>query len=169
MIAFLKFLVMLVASASRPRPRIADWLWRKPISNSLLTGSVLDLCRTKQELIVENALLRHQLTVLPRQVKRPQLSKTDRALLVLPASRPRTWKSALLIVQPDTLMRWHRAGFRLFWKRKSRTASSKTKLPAETIEQIKGIARANRLWGAERIKGELLKPDIHVCKRTIQN
>src|SRR5919201_509650 len=98
----------------------------------------------------------------------PQLTNTDRALLVLLAGRLRTWKSALLIVQPDTLLRWHRMGFRLLWKRKSRTASREPKLPAETIELIKGMALENRLWGAERIRGELLKLDIKVCKRTIQ-
>jgi putative transposase len=74
----------------------------------------------------------------------------------------------LLIVQPDTLLRWHRAGFRLFWKRRSRTASRKPKIPVETVDLIKRMAVENRLWGAERIRGELLKLDIRVCKRTIQ-
>src|SRR4051812_35130738 len=133
-----------------------------------MSGAVLDVCRSKQELIVENALLRQQLIVLRRQVNRPQLSNADRALLVLLASRLRTWKSALFIVQPDTLLRWHHMGLRLFWKRKSRTASRKPRLPAETIKLIRQIAVENRLWGAERIKGELLKLDIRVCKRTIQ-
>jgi transposase InsO family protein len=118
--------------------------------------------------MVENALLRQQLIILRRQVSRPQLTKADRALLVLLAGRLRTWKSALLIVQPDTLLRWHRAGFRLFWRRKSRTASRQPKTPAETGELIRQMARNNRLWGAERIRGEFLKLDIRVCKRTVQ-
>jgi transposase InsO family protein len=136
-----------------------------------VSGAVLDLCRSKQELIEENILLRQQLIVLRRQVNRPQLTKADRALFVLLAGRLRTWKSALLIVQPDTLLRWHRQGFRLFWKRKSRTASrepKKPRLPAETVALISQMAAENRSWGAERIRGELLKLDIRVCKRTIQ-
>ncbi|MEO8288178.1 MAG: integrase core domain-containing protein [Chloroflexota bacterium] len=121
--------------------------------------------------MLENALLRQQVIVLRRQINRPQLTNTDRALLVLLvllASRLHAWKSTLLIVRPDTLLRWHKAGFRLFWKRKSRTASRERKLPAETIELIKWMAIENRLWGAERIRGELLKLDVRACKRTIQ-
>lgn len=134
------------------RRGVVSWLWRKPISICvcLSAGSVLDICRSKQDLIIENALLRQQLIVLRRQVTRPQLTSSDRVLLVLVASRLRTWKSALFIVQPDTLLRWHRAGFRLFWKRKSRTSSREPKLPAATVELIKQIAFENRLWGAER-------------------
>ncbi len=155
------------------------WIWRKPTSDALflttsaVPGVVLDLCSGKQELVVvvvvENALLRQQLIVLRRQVNRPQFSNTDRALLVLLAGRLRTWKSALLIVQPDTLLRWHREGFRLFWKRKSRTNSREPRLPAETIGLIQQMARENRLWGAERIRGELIKLNIRVSKRTMQN
>lgn len=88
--------------------------------------------------------------------------------MVLLASRLRTWKSALLIVQPDTLLHWHRQGFRLFWKRKSKAGSREPKLPAETIQLIRQLAVENHLWGAERIRGELLKLNIHVCKRTVQ-
>jgi putative transposase len=112
LVAFIEFLVMLVIPASQRS--IANWLghiWTKPIHNSILAGSVLgavlDLCRSKRELVVENALLRQQLIVLRRQVNQPQISNTDRALLVLLAGRLRTWKSALFIVQPDTLLRWH--------------------------------------------------------------
>jgi putative transposase len=64
--------------------------------------------------------------------------------------------------------RWHRQGFRLFWKYKSRAAFSKPKIAAETVALIKEMAAQNRLWGAERIRGELLKVGISVCKRTIQ-
>jgi hypothetical protein len=66
-------------------------------------------------------------------------------------------------------LRWHRQGFRLFWKHKSLSTSNKSKVTGETIALIKDMAKNNRLWGAERIRGELLKLDIHVCKRTIQH
>ena len=71
-------------------------------------------------------------------------------------------------MQPDTLLRWHRKLFRLYWKRKSRAHAHKPKVTADTIALIRQMARENRLWGAELLRGELLKPGMHVCKRTIQ-
>jgi putative transposase len=72
----------------------------------------LDLTRSKTQLVLENVLLRQQLIVLQRQVKRPALTWQDRTLLVLIASKLPSWRSALMIVQPDTLLRWHREIFR---------------------------------------------------------
>jgi putative transposase len=140
----------------------------KPLTTSLVVGTLADMTRGKAELVAENALLRHQLIILRRQVKRPVYRKTDRLLLVLLASMVRTWKQALFLVQPETLLRWHRELFRMFWKRKSNAHSTKPRLSPETIRLIKEMATNNRLWGAERIRGELLKLDIHVSKRTIQ-
>jgi putative transposase len=133
-----------------------------------MLGTVHDLARSKSELVAENALLRQQLILLKRQLKRPACTKTDRMLLVLLARLVRTWKQALFIVQPETLLRWHRKGFRLFGRHKSKTTSVKPRIPPETAELIKKMAEQNRLWGAERIRGELLKLDIRVSKRTIQ-
>ena len=127
-----------------------------------------DLGRNRSELIAENALLRQQLIMLKRQVKRPTCRKADRMLLVLLARMLLTWEQALFIVQPETLLRWHREGFRMHWKHKSKADSSKPKLSAEIVTLIKDMIAKNRLWGAERIRGELLKLGIHVCKRTIQ-
>lgn len=75
----------------------------------------------------------------------------------------RAWKQALVIVQPETLLRWHRQGFKLFWKYKSKAASLTPRISQETISLIQEMARDNRLWGAERIRGELLKLGIRVC------
>jgi len=80
----------------------------------------------------------------------------------------RTWKQALYIVQPETVLRWHRERFRLFWKHTSKADARHPKLSSETIALTKDMARNNRLWGAERMRGELLKLGMHVCKRTIQ-
>src|SRR3989440_1942528 len=91
--------------------------WTKPLGSSLPLSTLSDLGRSKSELIVENALLRQQLIILRRQVKRPACTKTDRLLLVLLARLVRTWQQALFIVQPDTLLRWHRELFHLYWKR----------------------------------------------------
>ena len=142
--------------------------WTKPLTSSLPLQILADLGRSKSELIAENALLRQQVIILKRQVKRPSITRTERVLLVLFARLVRTWKQALIIVQPDTLLRWHRELFRWYWKRKSKAASHKPKVAAETIALIREMARDNRLWGAERIRGELLKLGIQVCKRTIQ-
>jgi len=140
----------------------------KPPNLSLVRGSLRDLVRTKPQLIAENALLRQQLIVLNRSVKRPRFTTTDRTLLVLLASRVPAWKQAVLIVQPDTLLRWHRQAFRWFWRRKSRARSRVPRIPAETIALITHMAVTNRLWGVKRIQGELLKLGVKVSKRTIQ-
>jgi putative transposase len=75
--------------------------WTKPSTTSLVLGMLTDLTKSKSELVAENALLRQQLIVLRRQVKRPACAKTDRMLLVLLARMVRTWKQALFIVQED--------------------------------------------------------------------
>jgi putative transposase len=76
----------------------------------------------------------------------------------------------LQVVQPETLLRWHRQGFRLFWKLKSHrlVQTQPQRLATETIALLEQMARENRLWGAQRIRGELLKLNIKVAKRTIQ-
>ena len=91
-----------------------------PSTTRLVVDTLADLPRSKGELIAENALLRQQLLVLRRSVKRVHCTPTDRTLLDLLASRVRAWRQALLIVQPETVLRWHRQGFRLFWRWKSK-------------------------------------------------
>jgi len=142
--------------------------WTRPLTTGLATGTLSDTMRSRADLIAENALLRQQLIVLRRQVKRPQLSQIDRIRLILLARLTRFWQQALHIVQPDTLLRWHRDLFRRFWRRKSRKKKRKSRIPTETISLIRQIAKENCLWGAERIRGEFLKLDINVSKRTIQ-
>src|SRR5215217_8256654 len=142
----------------------------RPAAAPLLTGTVTDLARTKPQLLAENALLRHQLIVLQRRVKRPRCTPADRALLVLLASRLRAWRQALLIVQPETVLRWHRRLFRWHWRRTSQAPAPAHRPPLapETIALIREMAAANPLWGAERIRGELRKLDIRVAKWTVQ-
>jgi len=142
----------------------------KPAEPGVAVGIVADLGRGRPALVAENAFLRRQLLILRRSVKRPRCTPTDRALLVLLAGRIRAWRQALLIVQPDTLLRWHRDLFRRHWRWKSRTVrqARRAKVPAETIALIREMAAANRLWGAERIRGELRKVGICVAKTTVQ-
>lgn len=77
-----------------------------------VSGTGVDLARSRTQLLAEHALLRQQLLVLRRAVARPALTPADRALLVLLVGRVRAWRQVLLIVRPDTLLRWHRAGCR---------------------------------------------------------
>ncbi|HEY7413897.1 MAG TPA: integrase core domain-containing protein [Ktedonobacteraceae bacterium] len=164
----------LLISLKRSFQRCFSWFhhrliqWSRPKNQSLLVATFIDLTRTQSELLAENALLRQQLIILRRQVKRPACNKTDRVLLVVLARAARCWKQALYIVQPDTLLGWHRHLFRWFWRWKSKPALRKPKLAAETITLIQSMVLNNRLWGAESIRGELLKLGIRVSKRTIQ-
>jgi hypothetical protein len=141
-----------------------------PDNQSLALNAVLDLSRSKSEVVLENALLRQQLIVLQRHVKRPSLTWRDRTLFVLIASRLPSWKTALMIVQPDTLLRWHRDLFRRVWRRRSRRTGKKGREPLadDIVTLIKNMAKDNRTWGAERIRGELLKLGVQVAKSTIQ-
>jgi putative transposase len=148
------------------RTRVSRWTKPRPLT--LAAGLATDLVRPRRELLLENAFLRQQVIVLSRAATRPACTPWDRGLLVLLASHLRTWASALLIVQPETVLRWHRLGFRLFWRHKSAPRSRPSPLATGTIDLIRQVARDNPLWGAERIRGELLKLGIRVSKRTIQ-
>ena len=131
-------------------------------------GAVRDSVRSRSELIAENALLRQQLLVVSRSASRPTLRRGDRLALLLLARCCRSWRDALRIVQPDTLLRWHRDLFKVAWRRKSTRKRPPRRLPQETIDRIQTMASDNPLWGAERIRGELLKLYLRVSKRTIQ-
>ena len=118
--------------------------WTTPLTSSLPLGTLADLARSKSELLAENALLRQQLIILKRQVKRPTCTKTDRILLVFLARAVRAWQQTLLIIQPETLLRWHREYFRLYWKRRSKASSHKPKVATETVALIREMATENR-------------------------
>jgi putative transposase len=142
--------------------------WTKPTSYILLEGTATDLIRTQPELIAENALLRQQLIVLEHQVKDPTSTPFDRGLLVVLASHLPHWKQALLIVKPETLLKWHRNGFKLFWRHKSQGQAHQPRIAEETIALIKRMAVENRHWGTKRIRGELLKLGLQVNWGTIR-
>ncbi len=139
--------------------------WTKPASSVLIISTLSDLIRSRTDLVVENVLLRQQIIILKRQVKRPRLTNPERFRLVFLSHFTAFWKQALHIVRPDTLLRWHRELFQFYWRRKSQ---GKPKISSETIALIQQMAKENQLWGAERIRGELLKMGIEVSKRTIQ-
>src|SRR3712207_9341238 len=88
------------------RHAVAARLWPRPAAATHVAGTGADLLRSRAQLLAENALLRQQLLVLRRGVKRPAMTRTDRALLVLLTGRVRAWRPALLLLRPDTLLRW---------------------------------------------------------------
>ena len=135
---------------------------------SVTVGLAVDAIRTRRELIFENAMLRQHIIILRRKSPHPRITRLDRIGLLRSAAVLPTWWRALAIVQPETLLRRHRDGFRMFWRRRSRVASQKAWLEDETIKLIRDMAARNRLWGAEWIRGELLKVGIRVSKRTVQ-
>ncbi len=140
----------------------------KPRTASTVLGVVSDALRSREELLLENALLRQQIVILKRSVKQVQLTNTDRRILVWLSSLIQTWRDALLVVKPATILSWHRTLFRLFWRQKSRAGVGHPPLAADTISLIKQMAADNRLWSAERIGGEFRKVGLHASKRTIQ-
>jgi putative transposase len=109
--------------------------WTKPNTATAVINALADMTRTKPELIAENALLRQQLIVLHLSVKRPKFTASVRWLMVLLAGQVRYWKQALLVVQPDTLLRWHRDLFRWVWQRKSQATPGRQQIADSGIEQ----------------------------------
>jgi hypothetical protein len=139
-----------------------DALWQ-------LVGVARDALRPRAELVAENVLLRQQLLVLRRQVDRPRLTRRDRWWMVAAARVTKTWEMAPLIVQPAILLRWHREMYRWWWPRRSKARrEAGSRVAADTIALIRRMTHANRRLGAERIRGELLKLGLRVCKRTVQ-
>ena len=100
--------------------------------------------------MVKNAILHQQVIVLNRQVEWLQLTTGDCLRFVFLIRLIEFWKSVLLYVQPQTLLRWHRDLFRRYWKRIPKPKKRKLRIPQETIDIIKEMAQENWLWGAEK-------------------
>ncbi len=126
----------------------------------------IDLLRGRAALVAENALLSQRLIVAERKlVGRVRWAPWQRFTMGLAARLAPAWRSATLLIQPATILRWHRAGFRVFWRRRSRPGG---RPPTGNASLIRLMAANNPRWGAERIRGELLKLGVRVAKRTIQ-
>ena len=136
---------------------------------------VRDLVRPRAHLAAENEFLRQQLAVLRRQVGRARPTATERGLVAFLA-RLFPWRDgrALHLVTPETLIRWHRKGWRLYWTWRSqqrRRRGGRPRIPEEVRELIRDMAPRNsqgRPWGIKRILGELEKLRISVSRRTVQ-
>jgi transposase InsO family protein len=126
------------------------------------------LFRSRASLEIEIVALRHQLNILRRKSpKRPILGGIDRLVFVGLYGLAPEVLSALAIVRPETVIRWNRAGFRLYWHWRSRPRGGRPKVAADVRQLIRNISIANPLWGAPRIHGELLKLGIDVGQTTV--
>jgi hypothetical protein len=124
--------------------------------------------QSKNGLAAENAALRHQLIVLQRRVRgRVQLTNGDRLFLVTLYRWSPSVLKAITIVRPETLVRWHRAGFRRYWRWKSRSLGGRPKIDGELHALIRLMSVENPLWGAPRIHGELLKLGFEVSQSSV--
>lgn len=124
--------------------------------------------KSRAALQLENLALRHQLGVLQRSLKRPKLTPLDRLLWAWLGGVWSDWRAALIIVKPETVIAWHRRGFRLFWRWKVRHGRpGRTAVPKDVRELIRKMSRDNPLWGAPRIHGELLKLGIAIGETSV--
>src|SRR5215468_3707733 len=124
--------------------------------------------KSKSRLEAENVAHRHQLIVLQRRVSgRVQLTNGDRFLLVMLYRWFPSVLKAITIIRPETLVRWHRAGFRRYWRWKSRSVGGRPQVDADLRGLIRRMSADNPLWGAPRIHGELLKLGFEVAQSSV--
>jgi transposase InsO family protein len=134
----------------------------------LVRAVVASLFKSKARLEAENAALRHQVVVLRRTLKgRVRLANGDRLFFVWLYRLFPSGLSAIAIIRPETIVRWHRAGFRRYWRWKSRSVGGRPKIDADLRLLIRRMCQENPLWGAPRIHGELLKLGFDVAQSTV--
>src|SRR5882757_5502774 len=135
---------------------------------SLFLHILVSPFKTQARLEAEISVLRHQLNVLRRQAPlKPRLTVADRLIFVWLYRLFPSVLSAISVIEPKTVIRWHRMGFRLYWRWKSRSRGGRPQIPGEIRHLIREMSLANRLWGAPRIHGELLKLGIEVAQSTV--
>jgi len=121
-------------------------------------------------LAAQNLAIRQQLAVLKRTNRRPKIKTMDRLFWVLLSMVWSPWRKSLIIVKPQTVIKWHRNGFKHFWRLKSKSrGQGRPQIHVEIRDLIRNIASANPRWGAPRIHGELLRLGFEVSERTVSN
>jgi len=134
----------------------------------LLVMFVADIFKSRRRLEAENLFLRHQLNIaLRRAPPRLRLHGSDRALLVWMTWIWPTLLDVSQVVKPETILRWHRSGFKAFWRWKSRNRVGRPKVDRELRDLIRRMGRENPLWGAPRIHGELLMLGFELAQSTV--
>jgi hypothetical protein len=135
---------------------------------NLLLGYVWSSFQSRERLKAEIIALRHQLNILKRKAsKRPPLYGSDRALFVWLYRLFPSIAGAITIIRPETVIGWHRAGFRAWWRWKSRNLGGRPKVDRELRNLIRRMCDENRLWGTPRLHGELLKLGFAVAQSTV--
>ena len=134
----------------------------------LLLATLPAVVRRRHELLLENLLLRQQLQVALRSQRRPRLRTWDKLFWLIVRRLHGDWRRHLVLVRPETVTRWHRRGWKLYWRWRSRPRLGRPRLSVEVRELIATMAQENPLWGTERIRGELLKLGISVSARSIR-
>src|SRR3990170_6409527 len=135
---------------------------------SLLWCALVGLFRSRSSLEAEILLLRHQLNVLRRKSpKRMAFTDVDRLVFAKLYHLAPGVLNTLKIVKPETVIRWHRASFRAYWRRRSGPRGGRPQTPLEMRRLIRDVSLANPLWGAPRIHGELLKLGIEIGQTTV--
>ena len=133
-----------------------------------LLGALRAALGARTDLVLENLALRQQLALLGRRSKRPRFDSLERLFWIWLSQRWARWRETLNVVRPETVIRWHRQGFRTFWTWKSRRGrTGRPPIGSELADLIRTVAHANLLWGAPRIHGELLKLGFEVSQRTV--
>ena len=122
--------------------------------------------KSKQNLILENLMLRQQLNIYKRKDKKPKIENVDRMILVWISKLFDNWKSALVVVKASTMIGWHKQGFKLYWKCKSRRIG-RPHIDWELIKLIRKMQKEYPTWSAQRIQGELGKLGFSVCDNTV--
>jgi len=133
---------------------------------SLLLRAAASIFRSRRVLVLENLALRHQLQVLQRSGKRPRFRPIDRGLWVLLSRLWAEWRGSLVLVKPETVVCWHRKGFRLYWRWKS-GKPGRPRVPKDVRDLIRRMSIENPTWGAPRIHGELLMLGIDIAEPTV--
>src|SRR6202162_5867616 len=135
---------------------------------SFFIGILASPFKSKSRLEAENAVLRHQLIVLRRkQRSRVRLTNSDRWFFIQLYRWFPSVLNSITIIQPETIVRWHRAGFRCYWRWKSRSLGGRPQINTDLRALIRQISIENPLWGAPRIHGELLKLGFELAQSTV--
>ena len=131
----------------------------------LFLATTRSAARSRRDLALENLALRHQLAMCSR---RPRVRNADRARWAQRLRRWPGWRTALVVLEPATVVRWHRSGWRRYWTWKSRRRPGRRRIPLEARELIARLARENPRWGAVRIRGELLALGYDISAETVR-
>jgi putative transposase len=145
----------------RDHGAVLDWV-------SLLVGALRAVFRRHRALVLENLLLRQQLAVALRTRQRLCVRWYDRLFWIVTRRLVPDWRHHLVLMHPETVLRWHRQGWRLCWRWRSRRPTGRPRLSQEVQDLIRRLSEENRLWGTERIRGELLTLGIAVGNGSIR-